>query len=111
VVQRKDNEILLKWAQGGTEGTTWFYIPRDENVLMFGSSITTKINVEEGLNLQKNLYVDQISSENEKPNSVTVFKASVIQILFKISVPFHVLYSKYLLLSTHNSLIEERKNM
>jgi len=109
VVQRKPNEILLKWAQGGTEGTTWFYIPRDENALVFGSSIT--INVEEGLNLHKNLYVDQISSENEKPNPVTVFKALVTQVLFKISVPFHILYSKYLLLSTHNCLMEERKNM
>merc|ERR1711892_1392632 len=38
VISRENNEILMKWEMGNLSGTTWFYIPSDENVLVFGSS-------------------------------------------------------------------------
>ena len=38
VISRENNEILMKWEVGNLSGTTWFYIPSDENCLVFGSS-------------------------------------------------------------------------
>ena len=38
---RNDHEILLTWQLGVARGSTWFCVPRNENVMMFGTSLET----------------------------------------------------------------------
>merc|ERR1712000_368123 len=42
VTQRNQDEILLTWEFYTTKGSTWFCLPQNGNVIMFGSSIQIK---------------------------------------------------------------------
>jgi len=112
VISREKNEILMKWEFGGGSGTTWFCIPRDENCLLFGSSILipkTNDGKEEVYHKEsKQLFID---ASRTLPASVPLgakVKNFLIETFLSASIPIHQLYSKYLLLSTHNKIISDK---
>ena len=41
VSQRNQHEILLTWEFSSAKGSTWFCLPENEHIIMFGSSIQT----------------------------------------------------------------------
>jgi len=113
VISREKNEILLKWEFKGASGTTWFYIPRDENVLVFGSSILLpkdKLNSLEDKVFKKEpkeLYIDAARTlPHESPLGIKV-KNIIVRGITSVTLQVHQLYSKYLLLSTYNKIISE----
>jgi len=92
------------------QGTTWFHIPRDENCLVFGSSIPQP-NLEENefTSIPAKLYID---STRHLPNDAPVglkLRAGLVRGVISLLTGAHVLYSKYLLLSTYNKVIYEEK--
>ena len=115
VIRREHNEILLKWEFGALSGTSWFCIPRDDNVLLFGSSILiprdTRAGQEEIYKKEpKQLYIDAARTLPEKGESlITKARSLVIQTSLSISLDLHRIYSKYLLLSTYNKIMTEDK--
>jgi len=115
VISREHNEILMKWEVGNLSGTTWFYIPRDENVLVFGSSfLVPKDNYGEEKQFKsepKKLYIDAARTLPEDFPSRAKVKSLVIKSIFSIVTPIHRLYSKYLLLSTYNKVMVEKQKL
>lgn len=115
VIRREHNEILLKWEFGALSGTSWFCIPRDDNVLLFGSSILiprdTRAGQEEIYKKEpKQLYIDAARTLPEKGESlITKARSLVIQTSLSISLDLHRIYSKYLLLSAYNKIMTEDK--
>ena len=111
VISRENNEILMKWEFGATSGTTWFYIPRDENCLVFGSSIIipkSKSGKEDVfLKEPKQLFIDASRTLPEEVSLGSRIKNFLISFSLSIVLPVHKLYSKYLLLSTYNKIISE----
>jgi len=116
VISRENNEILMKWEMGNLSGTTWFYIPSDENVLVFGSSfLVPRENYTEEKQFKsepKKLYIDAARTLPDELPSRAKVKSILLKAVFSIITPIHRLYSKYLLLSTYNKIIkqEERKD-
>ena len=112
VISRENNEILMKWELGSASGTTWFCIPRDENVLLFGSSfLLPKENYGQKEVLKKEpkqLYIDAARTLEDTPPLVSRIKNALIRTGLSVTLPIHKLYSKYLLLSTHNKIIKEQ---
>jgi len=112
VINREKNEILMKWELGGGSGTTWFYIPRDENCLVFGSSILVpKTNDKKEEVYQKETKQLFIEASRTLPTSVSVgtqVKNFLIKTFLAATIPIHQLYSKYLLVSTFNKIVSEK---
>ena len=112
VISRENNEILMKWELGGASGTTWFCIPRDENVLLFGSSFLLpkeSYGQKEVLKKEpKQLYIDAARTLDDAPPLVSRIKNTLIWTGLSVTLPIHKLYSKYLLLSTHNKIIKDQ---
>ena len=112
VISRENNEILMKWELGGASGTTWFCIPRDENVLLFGSSfLLPKENYGQKEVLKKEpkqLYIDAARTLEDSPPLFSKIKNALIRTGLAVTIPIHKLYSKYLLLSTHNKIIQDQ---
>jgi len=110
VVGRESDEILLEWSWRGLQGTTWFHIPSNENVLVFGSSIPLpRVEERHHASIPMKLYMD--ASRNLPPDAPVGLKvrAAVIKTLVKVVTVVHVTYSKYLLLSTYHRLLEEEE--
>eukprot|EP00092_Neocalanus_flemingeri_P060933 GFUD01073156.1.p1 GENE.GFUD01073156.1~~GFUD01073156.1.p1 ORF type:complete len:244 (+),score=35.31 GFUD01073156.1:73-804(+) len=112
VISREHNEILMKWEVGNLSGTTWFYIPSDENVLVFGSSfLVPKENYgEEKLykSEPKKLYIEAARTLPDELPTKAKIKSTLVKAVFSVVTPIHKLYSKYLLLSTHNKIVNEK---
>jgi len=113
VISREYNQILMKWEVGNLSGTTWFYIPPDENVLVFGSSfLVPRENygeVKQYKSEPKELYIDAARTLPEELPSRAKVKSILVKAVFSIVTPIHKLYSKYLLLSTYNKIIKEKE--
>ena len=82
------------------QGTTWFYVPSDDNCLVFGSSFQTALSIHSQLPAR-------LPSFNE--NLWRLFRQQLLRLLYTFSVPIHVTYSKYLLRSTLDRLLEAKK--
>jgi len=110
VVARDTDEILMRWKCGNFQGTTWFHIPRHDNCLVFGSSFPQPyFQEDEFRSIPVKLYID---SRRHLPDDAPVglkFRAGLVRGLTNIVTGVHVLYSKYLLLSTFNKVINEEK--
>jgi len=109
VIRREHNEILLRWEFGPMSGTTWFCIPRDDNVILFGSSILVPRETSGGKEEiykkePKELYIDAARTLPERSWSLLSRARSVA---VSVSLSLHRIYSKYLLLSTYNKIISE----
>ena len=109
VIRREHNEILLRWECGPMSGTTWFCIPRDDNVILFGSSILVPRETSGGKEEiykkePKELYIDAARTLPERSWSLLSRARSVA---VSVSLSLHRIYSKYLLLSTYNKIISE----
>ena len=109
VISRENDQILMKWEVGAVSGTTWFYIPRDENVIVFGSSFSMpkEISSEEKIFKKepKELYLDAARTlPNDTPVGVKL-KNFLIKASATVIIPIHQTYSKYLLLSTYNKIL------
>jgi len=109
VIRREHNEILLRWECGPMSGTTWFCIPRDDNVILFGSSILVPRETSGGKEEiykkePKELYIDAARTLPERSWSLLSRARSVA---VSVSLSLHRVYSKYLLLSTYNKIISE----
>ena len=90
-------------------GTTWFCIPRDDNVILFGSSILVPRETSGGKEEiykkePKELYIDAARTLPERSWSLLSRARSVA---VSVSLSLHRIYSKYLLLSTYNKIISE----
>ena len=112
VISRENNEILLKWEAGGVSGTTWFFIPKDENALVFGSSfLLPKPSGKEEIYKKKSeqLYIDAARTLPEEVPVGSKVKNLLVSALLSTVIPIHQLYSKYLLLSTYNQVVNEEK--
>ena len=115
VIRREHNEILMKWEFGSLSGTSWFCIPRDENVLLFGSSIIipreTSGGKEELYKKEpKELYIDVARTLPDKGVSLlSQARNTIVSTSLSISLSLHRLYSKYLLLSTYNNILSQEK--
>jgi len=114
VIRREHNEILMKWEFGQLTGTTWFCVPRDDNVLLFGSSmLLPKDNPrkEEIYKKEpKELYVEAARTLPEKGVSLlSQARSVVVNASVSLLLPIHKMYSKYLLLSTYNKILTEDK--
>lgn len=113
VISRENNEILMKWEYGGASGTSWFCIPKDENALVFGSSImlpkATSGKEEIYKKKSEKLYIDAARTLPEEVPLGSKLKNLFVNMLLNLSIPIHKLYSKYLLLSTYNKIINEEK--
>ena len=115
VIRREQNEILMKWEFGHLSGTTWFCVPRDDNVLLFGSSMLIPRDNQSGQEEiykkePKELYVDAARTLPEKGVSLlSQARSLVVNAGVSLSVPLHKMYSKYLLLSTYNKILTEDK--
>jgi len=111
VIRREHNEILLRWEVGSVSGTTWFCIPRDDNVLLFGSSflLPRETSKEEIYKKEpKELYIDAARTLPERSSSLlSKARSLAVSTIISVSVPLHRIYSKYLLLSTYNKIISE----
>jgi len=112
VVERNRGEVLMKWGNSQVEGLTWFHIPREENVLVFGSAISSSLKPVEVPRLPA-LTKENISIHDVRwkilPAYVEYIKMLMIKAFFNVSLPIHKIYSKYLLVSTLNSILNERK--
>ena len=110
VISRESDEILMKWEVGGIQGTTWFHIPSHENCIVFGSSFPMpSLEEKEHRSLPMKLYVD--SARNlpaDAPVGLRVRNALVKGLMAGVT-RVHVMYSKYLLLSTYNRILEEEE--
>jgi len=115
VISRENNEILMKWEVGNLSGTSWFYIPSDENCLVFGSSfLLPKENWGEEKQYKsepKKLYLDAARNLPSEFPSASKVKATLIKAVTSIITPIHRLYSKYLLLSTYNKVMMEKEKI
>ena len=113
VIRREHNEILMKWEFGNLTGTTWFCVPRDENVLLFGSSLLMpkdNSGKEEIYKKEpKELYVEAARTLPEKVSVLYQARSLVINASVSLLLPLHIMYSKYLLLSTYNKILTEDK--
>jgi len=113
VINRENNEILMKWEVGSVSGTSWFCIPKDENALLFGSSFmlpkaeTDKEEIYRKKSEQ--LYIDAARTLPEEVPLGLRLKNLFVNMLLQTSIPVHKLYSKYLLLSTYNKIVNEEK--
>jgi len=109
VISRENNEILMKWEVGNLSGTTWFYIPSDENCLVFGSSfLLPRENYREEKQYKsepKKLYLEAARNLPYDLPSASKVKSTVIKAVTSVLTPIHRLYSKYLLLSTYNKIM------
>jgi len=115
VISRENNEILMKWEVGKLSGTTWFYIPSDENCLVFGSSfLVPRENYGEEKQYKsepKKLYLEAARNLPYDLPSASKVKSTVIKAVTSVLTPIHRLYSKYLLLSTYNKIMLEKEKM
>jgi len=110
VIARETDEILMKWEYGGLQGTTWFQIPRHENCLIFGSSFPQPSQQEkEYTSIPRKLYLDSRRQLAEDAPMGLRLRSGLVKGVTDIVTGVHVLYSKYLLLSTYNKVIEEEK--
>ena len=107
VIERETNEILLGWEAGRLSGTTWLHIPRDENVLVLGSSFLLpredsdqeSVYSSEGLRLGPGWGLPTLSPGR--------LQEALVRGLTSLLLPLHVQYSKYLLVSTLNKILLE----
>ena len=97
-----------------TQGTTWFCVPARENVILFGSSFPSPMGLDPPqihdfiTSSPKQLFIE---SARTLPDVVPLgikIRNFCYKIIYKICVPVHVLYSKYLLESTLKRLILEK---
>merc|ERR1712098_177452 len=93
--------ILMKWEVGNLSGTSWFYIPSDEN---WGEEKQYKSE-------PKKLYLDAARNLPSELPSASKVKATLIKAVTSIITPIHRLYSKYLLLSTYNKVMLEKEKI
>jgi len=113
VISRENNEILMKWEVGNLSGTSWFYIPSDENCLVFGSSfLVPRENYKEEKQYKsepKKLYLEAARNLPYDLPSASKVKSTLIKAVTSFLTPIHRLYSKYLLLSTYNKIMLEKE--
>jgi len=113
VISRENNEILMKWEVGNLSGTSWFYIPSDENCLVFGSSfLVPRENYKEEKQYKsepKKLYLEAARNLPYDLPSASKVKSTLIKAVTSVLTPIHRLYSKYLLLSTYNKIMLEKE--
>lgn len=119
VVERDLNEILLAWEYKGVKGTTWFYVPHRDNRILFGSSFTSPASLQTPtsqdfvFNSPKQLFIE--GSRNLPEDHHVPLAAKIRNLLLKLayrgSVPVHQLYSKYLLKSTLDKLIQVKDSL
>jgi len=115
VVARETDQILMEWEVGGFQGATWFYIPHNENCLVFGSSFpmpnpNSKMKLFTGVS--RLLYMEPRGGDHSNdgnPGIGAKMRAGFVKGLLKVVTGGHTLYSKYLLLSTYNTVMEEEK--
>eukprot|EP00088_Acartia_fossae_P043027 TRINITY_DN4525_c0_g1_i6.p1 TRINITY_DN4525_c0_g1~~TRINITY_DN4525_c0_g1_i6.p1 ORF type:complete len:264 (+),score=13.98 TRINITY_DN4525_c0_g1_i6:57-848(+) len=108
------NEVLLYWEYGGLKGTTWFCVPLD-NTIQFGSSFPRPSPDSETPSVQdfitskpKQLFIDASSNLPDSNNIPLKSKIRnfALKVLYRLSVPVHEMYSKFLLESTLERLLE-----
>ena len=115
VIRREHNEILMKWEFGSLSGTTWFCVPHDDNVLLFGSSLLMPKDHPSGQEEiykkePKELYVEAARTLPERGTSlVSQARSVIVNASLSLLIPLHKMYSKYLLVSTYNKIISEDK--
>lgn len=113
VVSRENNEILMKWELGVVSGTSWFCIPKDENALVFGSSFMLQeaptVKEETYKNKSEKFYIDAARTFPVEAPLGSKLTNLFVNNLVTILIPIHMLYSKYLLLSTYNRIVNEEK--
>ena len=110
VVARESDEVLMKWEAGGLEGTTWFHIPSHENVLVFGSSFPLpSTRLDQHTSLPAKLYQDASRNLPEDAPVGLRLRSVLVKGVVDLVTQVHVLYSKYLLLSTYNKILEEEQ--
>jgi len=113
VIRREHNEILLKWEFGSLTGTSWFCVPRDDNVLLFGSSVLIPRETSSGKEeiykkKPKELYIDAARTLPDKGVSlISKARSLFVNTSLSISLQVHRLYSKYLLVSTYNKILSQ----
>lgn len=113
VIGRENDQILMRWEFRGVSGTTWFYIPRDENALVFGSSMSipkefTSTSEEKIFKTEpKQLYIDAARTLPEDSQLSIKLKNLFIKASAAVIIPIHKTYSKYLLLSTYQKIIKD----
>jgi len=117
VVARDLNEILFQWECGGIKGTTWFCVPVRDNTIYFGSSFprpqpgSQTPSVEDFITSKpKELFIDAATNMKQNDNITLSVKIKnfFAKLLFRLSVPPHQVYSKFLLESTLERLIETK---
>ena len=125
VVDRNDKEILLSWQQGTVSGHTWFFVPSDENVIIFGTSIATprllgsgnephRTNTDRcGLPVTGDKLLS-VFTTLRKPNTSGETKSCVESVMiaagilsWQILVTFHSYYSKMLVYAAIRTLSKE----
>jgi len=116
VIERDLNEILFEWEAGGIKGTTWFCVPVRDNVIYFGSSFPrpqphSEIpTVDDFISSKpKQLFIDVATNLPPPDHPIPLsdkIRNFFTKLLFRTSVPIHQLYSKYLLKSTLEKLME-----
>jgi len=120
VIDKDMNEILLQWEYGGLKGTTWFCVPVRDNTLLFGSSFprpqldSVTPTVEDFITSKpKELFID--ASSNLNPNINIPLKDKIrnyfLKLSYRLSVPVHQIYSKFLLESTMERLLEMKEEL
>jgi len=118
VVERDLNEILLTWEFKGVKGTTWFYVPYRDNTIVFGSSFSSPASLQSPalqdfvFNSPKQLFIEGSRNLHDDHVPLTAkIRNVLLKLLYRGSVPVHQLYSKYLLKSTLDKLIEEKDSL
>lgn len=111
VVARERDEVLLRWEVAGFHGCTWFYIPHNENAMVFGSSFPLPLDTKERqhTSLPKKLFID---ASRNLPADAPVgqrFRSGLVRGLVQGVTGVHVMYSKYLLLSAFQRVLEEEQ--
>jgi hypothetical protein len=108
---RTRDEILLRWeTRGGRySGRTWVSIPRHENCLVLGSSMPVYTGPDD---LQSSGLPLLLGRQGPLPQDAPVglrVRAGAARGLLAILTGAHALYSKYLLVSILNKLLEEEE--
>lgn len=114
VIERTSHELLLEWSVKGVSGATWFYLPENENILVYGNSITYPkgwIRYEEKVYQAqpgKNLTLKAFGHlRNDKLSLVERVRFAMIDLFLAGVTSVHQVYSKLLLYSTLKKVTSE----
>lgn len=124
VSQRNQNEILLTWDVYSMKGSTWFCLPSNEDVIMFGSSIQTTKRIrhhtehrqksnENDLPTQKPSTMGVLSELFHSPNDRKITNIVIENMFYimhripwSIAFKFHEIYSVLLVYGVRRKLLK-----